>query len=284
MFVQDNSVGSVVSYLEAGLSPLYPPEEVNSMVAILFAHFNKWNRMELRARQDHQLSESELLNYHQALKQLKQSKPLQYVLGETEFYELPFKLNNHVLIPRQETEELVDLIIKEGKENESLIDIGCGSGCISISYKKSNSKSKVFVVDVVPEALQLTMDNAKLNEVELNSKEMDILNWYDLDIQFDVVVSNPPYVTLGEKATMNKNVLNFEPHVALFVQDSNPVVFYDAIADFALKHLKDNGRIYFEINERFGREVASCLEVRNFKDIRIIKDINGKDRIVTGHL
>lgn len=284
MFVQDNSVGSVVSYLEAGLSPLYPPEEVNSMVAILFAHFNKWNRMELRARQDHQLSESELLNYHQALKQLKQSKPLQYVLGETEFFELPFKLNNHVLIPRQETEELVDLIIKEGKENESLIDIGCGSGCISISYKKSKSKSKVFVVDVVPEALQLTMDNAKLNEVELNSKEMDILNWYDLDIQFDVVVSNPPYVTLGEKATMNKNVLNFEPHVALFVQDSNPVVFYDAIADFALKHLKDNGRIYFEINERFGREVASCLEVRNFKDIRIIKDINGKDRIVTGHL
>lgn len=284
MFVQDNSVGSVVSYLEAGLSPLYPPEEVNSMVAILFAHFNKWNRMELRARQDHQLSESELLNYHQALKQLKQSKPLQYVLGETEFFELPFKLNNHVLIPRQETEELVDLIIKEGKENESLIDIGCGSGCISISYKKSKSKSKVFVVDVVPEALQLTMDNAKLNEVELNSKEMDILNWYDLDIQFDVVVSNPPYVTIGEKATMNENVLNFEPHVALFVQDSNPVVFYDAIADFALKHLKDNGRIYFEINERFGREVASCLEVRNFKDIRIIKDINGKDRIVTGHL
>ena len=284
MFVQDNSVGSVVSYLEAGLSPLYPPEEVNSMVAILFAHFNKWNRMELRARKDHQLSESELLNYHQALKQLKQSKPLQYVLGETEFFDLPFKLNNHVLIPRQETEELVDLIIKEGKENESLIDIGCGSGCISISYKKSKSKSKVFVVDVVPEALQLTMDNAKLNEVELNSKEMDILNWYDLDIQFDVVVSNPPYVTLGEKATMNKNVLNFEPHVALFVQDSNPVVFYDAIADFALNHLKDNGRIYFEINERFGREVASCLEVRNFKDIRIIKDINGKDRIVTGHL
>lgn len=284
MFVQDNSVGSVVSYLEAGLSPLYPPEEVNSMVAILFAHFNKWNRMELRARQDHQLSESELLNYHQALKQLKQSKPLQYVLGETEFFALPFKLNNHVLIPRQETEELVDLIIKEGKENESLIDIGCGSGCISISYKKSKPKSKVFVVDVVPEALQLTMDNAKLNEVELNSKEMDILTWYDLDIQFDVVVSNPPYVTIGEKATMNKNVLNFEPHVALFVQDSNPVVFYDAIADFALKHLKDNGRIYFEINERFGREVASCLEVRNFKDIRIIKDINGKDRIVTGHL
>jgi len=284
VFVQDNSVGSVVSYLEAGLSPLYPPEEVNSMVAILFAHFNKWNRMELRARQDHQLSESELLNYHQALKQLKQSKPLQYVLGETEFFALPFKLNNHVLIPRQETEELVDLIIKEGKENESLIDIGCGSGCISISYKKRNPKSKVLVVDVVPEALQLTMDNAKLNEVELNSKEMDILNWYDLDIQFDVVVSNPPYVTLGEKATMNKNVLNFEPHVALFVQDSNPVVFYDAIADFALKHLKDNGRIYFEINERFGREVASCLEVRNFKDIRIIKDINGKDRIVTGHL
>jgi release factor glutamine methyltransferase len=231
-----------------------------------------------------QLSESELLNYHFALKQLRSNKPIQYVLGETEFYGLPFKVSEQVLIPRQETEELVDLIIKESEKEDSLIDVGCGSGCISVSYKKERPQSDVVCIDIDPEALEVAKTNARLNLVKVRPIQMDILNWTDLETRFDIVVSNPPYVTLGEKANMNKNVLNFEPHVALFVEDVNPVVFYESIAAFALAHLKENGRIYFEINERFGREVASCLEVRNFKDIRIMKDINGKDRIVAGHL
>jgi len=284
VFVKDNSVDSIVSYLDENLSELYPSGEVRSIIAILFKHYQNWDKIDLRSNMNKQLSESELLNYHFALKELRSNKPIQYVLGETEFYGLPFKVSEQVLIPRQETEELVDLIIKESVEKDSLVDIGCGSGCISVSYKRERSQSDVACVDIDPEVLKVAETNARLNFVEVRPIQMDILNWTDLGTRFDIVVSNPPYVTLGEKANMNKNVLNFEPHVALFVEDANPVVFYESIAAFALTHLESNGRIYFEINERFGREVATCLEVRNFKDIRIIKDINGKDRIVAGHL
>lgn len=283
MFVQENTVKSIRNYLITGLSDLYPAEEVDSMVRILFEHYHGWNRIDLSRNQDEKLSESDLLNYHWALKELQNYQPIQYVLGQTEFYGLPFVVNEHVLIPRPETEELVKLIIDENSESKSLIDVGSGSGCISVSYKNEKPDSYVLALDVDPNALAVVERNCLLNNIEIDRVEMDILNWRPLGQKFDIVVSNPPYVLDSEKTEMNRNVLDYEPHLALFVPDKNPIVFYERIADFSLAHMVPGGKIYFEINERYGNSVADCLQIRNFKDIRIIKDINGKERIVAAH-
>ncbi len=263
---------------------IYDEREADNIVELLFEHYMQWTRLELRSNQEQRLSESDLLKFHSALKQLRKNVPVQYVIGEVEFYGLTFRVNPSVLVPRPETEELVDLVVKENKKCKSLIDIGSGSGCISISYKRNAFDSGVVALDVSEKALDVVKQNSKLNNVVVDTIQMDILKWGDLSRKFDVVVSNPPYVLNSEKDKMEANVIDHEPHLALFVEDSDPLLFYHCIADFALAHLNESGRIYFEINELYGNEVAQCLQVRNFKDIRIVKDINGKDRIVAGQL
>ncbi|MDG2330032.1 MAG: peptide chain release factor N(5)-glutamine methyltransferase [Flavobacteriales bacterium] len=281
MFVKKNSVQAIVDYLKEGLVALYPLAEAEAIIAVLFEHYHSWNRVDINLKSEEQLSESELLKLHHALKELKEFRPIQYVLGVANFYNLKFMVNEHVLIPRQETEELVDLIINEVDNGKSIIDIGSGSGCISVSCKKSKNLSAVYAVDIDPLALQLVSDNAKQYNLEIETIRMDVLNWSDHERKYDVVVSNPPYVLEKEKASMHQNVLRYEPELALFVQDHEPIVFYEHIADFSVKHLNTNGSIYFEVNEKFANEVAACLKFRNFKKIRVIKDLNGKDRIVT---
>lgn len=284
MFVQENSIEAVEEYMRKGLASLYPEREVDAMLRILFVHFTGYNSIDRRINAKETLTESELLKFRSVLKEMEKGRPLQYAMGETEFYGLKFIVNEHVLIPRPETEELVDLVLKENKIGQSLIDIGSGSGCISVSYAKSTGGADVVALDVDPNALKIVAVNSEINSVKVNLVEMDILLWTELDQKFDVVVSNPPYVLASERSDMSSNVLDFEPGLALFVNDNEPIIFYERIADFALSHLNIGGKLYFEINEKYGIQVMECLKIRNYKDIRIIKDLSGKNRIVAANV
>jgi release factor glutamine methyltransferase len=226
---------------------------------------------------------------------LKKEKPLQYIVGETEFYGLPFLVNENTLIPRPETEELVELIIKSYNlqpttYNPKILDIGTGSGCIAISLAKNITNSQVFAIDVSEKALTTAKKNAEINEVTINFIQADILKVDDLEnlsnsnsklpSQYDVIVSNPPYVRNLEKSEIKPNVLEYEPHLALFVDDSDALLFYRKIAELAKKNLKENGKLYFEINQYLGKETVELLENLGFNDVVLKKDIYGNDRII----
>ena len=214
-----------------------------------------------------------------ALQLLKKEQPIQYILGTTEFYGLPFKVNTHVLIPRPETEELVAWVLKHAinkqgaTNNYRILDIGTGSGCIAISLAKNLPKSKVYALDVSKEALKIAIQNAELNNVAIEFVEANILDigTCDLDfknLKFDIIVSNPPYVREQEKEFMKPNVVNNEPHLALFVKDKNPLQFYKAITEFALGRLKEEGALFFEINEYLGNDMIQILKKNHFGNFR----------------
>lgn len=217
-----------------------------------------------------------------ALDRLKEHEPVQHIIGTTTFYELEFIVNEHVLIPRHETEELVDLIIKENSEAPTILDIGCGSGCIAISLKKAFPKAVVHACDISPEALEVAKNNAIKHNVEIQFHEKDVLHVASIPGNCDIIVSNPPYVQESEKEQMQPNVLNFEPLQALFVSNTDPLVFYVAIIELAIRNLNPGGKIYFEINESKGAEVEILMNAAGFKQVRIIQDINNKNRIATG--
>ena len=201
---------------------------------MMFEHFMGWDKMTLRSNNKSSLSESELLLFHKALKRLLKNEPVQHITGEMEFYSLPFKVNNNVLIPRPETEELVDLVIKECKGSETILDIGTGSGCIPISLKKQLKNTLVYGVDVSEDALVVARDNAALNSTEVTFVKEDILQISSikdsLKKEFDVIISNPPYITNSEKALMNENVLTFEPHVLFLLKMMSPCCFMIKLA------------------------------------------------------
>ncbi len=219
------------------------------------------------------------------LGELVQKKPIQYIFGKAPFYGRTFFVNEHVLIPRNETEELVHLIIKENKSlNLHILDIGTGSGCIPISLALEIPSSRIYALDISEEAITL----AKANAISLNANvqffKTDILK-EDIPLEnLDIIVSNPPYVCESEKELMNDNVLKFEPHLALFVTDENPLLFYEIISKKALKHLKPGGKLYFEINEALGSAVKGLLEKLCYSNIVIHQDLNGKDRMVKAEL
>ena len=216
------------------------------------------------------------------LDELKTGKPLQYVLGETEFYGLKFKVNTNVLIPRQETEELVDLIIKENDNKRAIIlDIGTGSGCIAVTLARRLMRSEVFATDISEPALEIAKINAGMNNVNVQFIPDNILNpEYKWNRKyFDIIVSNPPYVVADDIKYMQPNVLNFEPSQALFADPADPMLFYRKIFDFARIHLRPGGKIYFEMNERHGSDIKNIAGSYIPGNIEIIKDINGKDRI-----
>ena len=208
--------------------------------------------------------------------ELKTNKPIQHIIGITEFYGLKFNVNEHTLIPRPETEELVQWILEH--EFTSALDIGTGTGCIPIALKK-NKDAKISATDVSESALSVAKENAKINEVEINFLLQDILKTTILP-KVDVIISNPPYVLDMEKEFILANVLDNEPHLALFVPDNNPLLFYKKIADLAFTSLSKNGLIFFEINERFGKETVAMLSAIGFVDIELKKDINDKDRMI----
>ena len=233
-------------------------------------------------------SEGEIVIWNSILEQLKKEIPIQYLLGKTSFYGLDFEVNENVLIPRPETEELVEWILESQKskgENKKIriLDIGTGSGCIAISLAKNLPNADVFALDISEKALAIAKRNAKINAVNVTFINQNILETEDLGQQFDIVVSNPPYVRNLEKVEIKKNVLDNEPHLALFVEDNDALIFYKKIAELAQKNGSENSQLYFEINQYLGKEMIDLLEKMNFKNIELRKDIYGNDRMISCH-
>ncbi|WP_417867672.1 peptide chain release factor N(5)-glutamine methyltransferase [Xanthomarina gelatinilytica] len=274
------------------LDVIYGKNEVTSFFNILMSHYLKLNRIALVLEPELTVSKEEEQPLFEALSRLKQEEPIQYIIGETQFYDLTFKVNEHTLIPRPETEELVQWIVKchsERSEESQLkiLDIGTGTGCIAISLAKHLPKAKVYAVDVSEEALKIAKQNAITNQVDIQFIEADVLNkdaWSSelQDLKFNIIVSNPPYVRNQEKAEIKNNVLKHEPHLALFVEDHDPLQFYHAISDIAVDKLTENGLLFFEINQYLGNETKQLLHNKGFKDLELKTDIFGNNRLLKG--
>jgi release factor glutamine methyltransferase len=273
------------------LDVIYGKEEVSSFFFLCTDSFYNISRLQLALDTNLSITKTEQQVIFDALDALKNEKPIQYIIGETEFYGLPFKVNRHTLIPRPETEELVSLMIKQAKVNKegskgySILDIGTGSGCIAISLAKNIQNAKVYAMDISIKAIEKATENAVLNNVVIEFIKADVLKFGQTDfvspaLKFDIIVSNPPYVRNLEKAEIKNNVLNNEPHLALFVDDNNPLVFYRAITEFAQEKLNTNGSLFFEINEYLGKETKELVEGFGFVNVEIIKDMFGKDRML----
>lgn len=273
------------SCFKSKLESLYPEEEIGSFFYILTEKFLKLKRVEVALELQRKLTSEEYTNFEDALQQLEKEVPIQYIIGETEFFGLKFKVNPSVLIPRPETEELVDWIIKdyaEIKQSHKILDIGTGSGCIAISLAKNLPDAKVTAIDISLPALKIAKENATNNKVSVSFQEQDILALKELKARFDIIVSNPPYIINSEKEFMHPNVVLQEPHNALFVSDEAPLVFYSKIAVLAIESLNPSGSLYFEINEAYGNKVVKMLEEKGFENVVLKKDIYGKDRMVKG--
>lgn len=261
------------------LSGIYPEEEIRAITLWLFEDFLEVGRVDFQLNINKGMSESELLKFNFAIKDLKKGKPIQHVLGYTWFLDLKLQVNEHTLIPRPETEELVQLIIAEEKDKSTLkiLDIGTGTGCIPLALEKAMPQHIYYGVDFKTEIIELAKSNAQTQNSNIKLEQLDILN-EDLSQSFDVIISNPPYVLESEKAEMHTNVLNFEPESALYVDDSSPLLFYERIITQAKEHLNIGGRLYFEINEKYGSQLSKLLMKHGFKSTQILKDFRGKNR------
>ncbi len=272
------------------LDAIYGINEVDSFFHLLIDHYFKLPKYITALEPEHIISKEGEINMFAALSELISQRPIQYILGETEFCGLPFKVSEDVLIPRPETEELVQWIVDaHNNVNSSVLDIGTGSGCIAISIAKQILNSKVYALDVSEEALNLARQNAVLNNAIIEFIHADILNPQFIDsglkqTKFDIIVSNPPYIRELEKAQMAPNVLDNEPHLALFVEDDTPLLFYEKIMIFAKDKLNKSGVLYFEINENYGQEICNLLKRENFDNVELKKDIYGKDRMIKATL
>lgn len=282
MKISSNELCSAVAYFKNELASFYDKSELESMLYILFQHYFGVTTTDVVLNKDRKLSESDLLLVIYAVKELKKYKPLAYIISEWEFFGLSFFVNEHVLIPRPETEELVQLIINDYDNHppNNILDIGSGSGCIALSLKHHFKNTNVTAWDISDEALKVIDKNAKNLHLEIEINKVDALSNPKVNIKYDVIVSNPPYITNKEQAQIHSNVLDYEPHLALFVPNENPLLFYEKIADIAVKHLTENGGLYVEINEQFGEEVALLFNKKGFNKVEIVKDINDKNRMV----
>ena len=291
-----NTINSAYNFIKKELNTLYPDNEIQSFINIIFRHLLDYSKTDIIHTK---LSKSISLQIQEIVFQLKKYKPIQYIIGKTGFFDLEFKVSPAVMIPRPETEELVQWIIQETNNNPEvhILDIGTGSGCIAIALAKNLGNSTVDAVDISEKALKIAKQNALDNNVNINFTQLNILNREQhhfinrkprrISIQrgkskYDIIVSNPPYVLEKDKQLMQQNVLNYEPKIALFVSNTEPLIFYEAIADFAIKHLKKSGKIYLEINEFLSAEIENLLYKKLFSNITIRKDLNGKDRMVCG--
>lgn len=267
------------------LSPIYDVGEAESFFYLILEDKKQLKRIDLALNLDLTFSNEEIQLWNSILDSLKKEIPIQYLLGKTSFYGLEFEVNENVLIPRPETEELVEWIIESHKSEDrrekiKILDIGTGSGCIAISLAKNIPNAQVFAIDVSVKALATAQKNAEINEVNVTFLEKNILETDDLEQQFDIIVSNPPYVRELEKLEIKKNVLDNEPHLALFVEDNDALIFYRKIAELAQRNLNPNGQLFFEINQYLGKEMMGLLEKMSFKNIELRKDIYGNDRMM----
>ncbi len=274
MEIRNNLLSDLKKYYLAELNHYYDKREGESLITILLEYYFNVSRNDLILNPGIRISESEILKLHMAVKELKKMKPVQYIIGEADFLDLKLKVDSSVLIPRQETEELVNLIIgNERQAGLSILDIGTGSGCISISVAQALRESKVFATDISSEALAIAKINAMTARVNVSFIKDDILNT-KLDIAafvetsaLDIIISNPPYVTELDKTRMHSNVLDYEPHSALFVPNNNPLIFYDAIYRFADQSLVGGGRVYFEINESLANDMIHLSKEYGYENI-----------------
>jgi release factor glutamine methyltransferase len=276
-------IRSVKKMIKDSLSPHYQREEIKSFTNLIFEHLLGMSEIKTHLNQYNRISEAKLIEIGEILERLKKFEPIQYILGETAFYGLKFKVNHSVLIPRPETEELVDWILKDSPNQKAkVLDVGTGSGCIPIALAKNRPDLNIEGWDLSEDALIIARQNAEMNDVNVAFSKVDILNWRadSRDMLFDLIVSNPPYVTISEKNCMLKNVTDYEPHLALFVPDNDSLIFYIEIADFALRNLTKDGTLYFEINENMGNEVMNLLRSKSFSEVTLKKDINSRDRMV----
>ncbi|NDV17621.1 peptide chain release factor N(5)-glutamine methyltransferase [Muricauda sp. TY007] len=292
------------------LGDIYPKEEVDSFFYACIEHYLKLERFILAIQPGITLTKEEEQPLFEALSKLKLEKPLQYILGTAHFMDLELRVDENVLIPRPETEELVQWILDDCQKEErsksdaerppaaragsrsvistplndrslQILDIGTGSGCIAIALAKHLTNAKVYALDVSQGALTVAKKNAESNKVDITFLKHDILDpELVLELDFDIIVSNPPYVRELEKEKIKRNVKDFEPATALFVSDEDPLLFYKAIMDFSKKHLKENGRLYFEINQYLGKETEALFKAHNFSEIELRKDIFGNDRML----
>ena len=275
------------------LSVSYGLEEARSMAWLAISHVCRLSRMQYLNAKQNALPIKEETLLLRMLDELKTGKPLQYVLGETEFYGLPFKVNSSVLIPRPETEELVDWIIKDLKREYSeftslkILDIGTGSGCIPIAIQRNVPGIQAFGIDISETALETAIANSVINNSEVSFLKDDIFNIVQPQIiktEYNLIVSNPPYVTYAEKEQMHRNVLAFEPHNALFVSNDDPLIFYKAVAIFARNHLTEKGKLFLEINESLGTETVSLLSGYGFENIQLRSDLRDRPRMIKAEI
>lgn len=268
------------------LSGLYDAKEIDSLCMMAIAEIAGTSSAKIKAFPELELPQEHLDAINAILSRLKTGEPIQYILGHTEFYGLTFKVNPSVLIPRPETEELVEWILSEAGSSElavgSILDIGTGSGCIAVSLKKNLPAFNVSAMDISNDALEIAKANAALNNVDIDFIHDDILatRLAPTTPPYNIIVSNPPYVTREDKKQMHTNVTDFEPHTALFVPENDPLIFYKAITDFASKNLEKGGLLFFEINEGYGEEIVGLLSDKQFINIELRKDMSGRSRMI----
>ena len=278
-------------YFKITLKKLYPTSEIDTFLFLLLEEYLNFKRIDIVLKSNFNISSEVLTLLKSSTKLLQQEIPIQYIIGKTEFYGFPFILNEHVLIPRPETEELVTFILDKVSKLESyhtikkentikILDIGTGSGCIPIALKKSLPLAEISALEKSNKALRIAKKNTHLNKVDINLIQQDILKTTQLNNTYDIIVSNPPYVRESEKKEIKNNVLNNEPHMALFVEDNNPLIFFDKIAELAKNHLTKNGLLFFEINQYLGKETVDLIRLKGFNTIELKKDIFGHDRVI----
>lgn len=278
-FQSAHTLADVRALLRNGLTPHYGEREAAAMARAILMHLKGWSLTRLLADEDREASDFVKGRSDEIFRLLMQDVPLQYALGDTTFYGLKLKVRPGVLIPRPETEELVDLIVSENRKSDlEVLDLCTGSGAIAIALARNLPFSRVEATDISPQAVEVARENATELKVKVAIKQSDVFNLELPADRYDIIVSNPPYVAESEKATMEPNVLNHEPHIALFVSDENPLIFYRHISMLAAKALVPGGRLYYEINPLYAPSLKEMLESLGYQDIRIIKDIHGKDR------
>lgn len=272
---------SIIAQLQA----TYPTPEAVEMGYRLIEHFLSLSKIDLALSPNTIIEDGQQKSIQQAVGRLLKNEPIQYIIGQEDFYELSFDVDSNVLIPRPETEELVKLIIDNHQHQKpKILDVGTGSGCIPISLAKHIAKADVYACDISEGALSIANFNAKKNDVPVHFFHCDILDKIRWPQEtYDIIVSNPPYVLNSEKALMRDNVLDFEPHLALFVDDDDPLLFYTSIAEFGIKALNSCGALYFEINEAYGEQTVRMLESAGYSDVRLHQDIFGKERMVSAY-
>jgi len=275
---------TIRSFYHQELGPLYEKKEIDRFFHILLDHYLSLNTVALVLKPDLTATKEEEQLFFEALAALRLEKPIQYITGKAFFYGLEFKVNEHVLIPRPETEELVDWIIKDHKHLKNttvkVLDIGTGSGCIAIALAKNLLQSQVYALDISKEALQVATNNAKHLGTNVHFIETDIFTTPSFKEPYDIIVSNPPYVLHGEAKTIKKNVYDYEPHLALFVSDNDPLKYYHKIAKLAVDNLPGHGALYLEINQYLAAEMQALLKEAGFSRLTLAKDLSGNDRMI----